>query len=388
MTHKILHLITDLNTGGAEVSLYRLLTRMDRTRFESQVVSLVPVGPVGERIRALGIPVRSLDLQPGRPTLAALVRLTGWLRRERPDLLQTWLYHADLLGLLAAKAAGLRRVVWNIRNSEMDLSKYRRLSGLVVQTCARLSGWPQAVISNSQAGRDFHARFGYHPRRWEVIPNGIDLDAYKPDPQARREVREELGLGAGALLVGQVARYDPMKGQGLFLRAAGKLVREGVDAHFALVGQDVTPENPALAEIVLREGLEGRVRLLGRREDTPRLYAALDILASPSIFGEGFPNVVAEAMACGVPCAVTDVGDSALVAGETGRVVLPGDPEALAAALQELVSAGAAKRGELGQAARRRVAERFSLEKTVAAYEELYEELLARPARGKAGNAR
>jgi glycosyltransferase involved in cell wall biosynthesis len=386
MPARILHLITDLDTGGAEISLYRLLAHMDRTRFESRVVSLVPAGDVGEKIRSLGVPVRSLDLEPGRPTPAAFLRLVGWLRREPPDLLQTWLYHADLLGLLAAKAAGVHRVVWNIRNSELDLSRYRRLSRIVVRVCAWLSGGPLAAISNSQAGRDFHTHLGYHPARWAIIPNGIDLQAFRPDPQARLAVRKELGLDAEASLIGQVARYDPAKNQAGFLEAAGALVRAGVEAHFVLAGQDVTPENPALAEIVRGEALEGRVHLLGRRDDVPRLDAALDVLTSPST-GEGFPNVVAEAMACGVPCVVTDVGDSALLVGETGRVVAPGNPAALAAALQELVSAGAAKRGELGQAARSRVAERFSLEKTVAAYEELYEELLARPAKGKVQNA-
>jgi glycosyltransferase involved in cell wall biosynthesis len=339
---------------------------------------------VGEEIRGLGIPVRSLELEAGRPTLGALLRLTSWLRRERPDLLQTWLYHSDLLGLLAAKAAGVRRVAWNIRNSEMDLSRYRPLSGLVVRTCARLSGWPQAVISNSQAGREFHARFGYHPRRWAVIPNGIDVEAYHPDGKARLEIRKELGLDERAVLIGQVARYDPMKGQSLFLRAAGRLVRAGARVSFVMVGQEVTPQNPALAEVIGEEALEGRVHLLGRRDDTPRLYAALDILASPSVFGEGFPNVVAEAMACGVPCTVTDVGDSALLVGETGRVVRPGDPEALAAAWQELVSAGPRVRQQLGGGARRRVAEHFSLEKTIAAYQQLYEQLLSGPVKGQA----
>ena len=389
MSARIFHLITDLNTGGAEISLYRLLARMDRGRFESQVVSLVPAGPVGEKIRALGIPVRSLDLKPGRPAPAALLRLTGWLRSEHPDLLQTWLYHADLLGILAARAAGVRTVVWNIRNSEMDLSRYRRLSGLVVRACARLSGWPQAVISNSQAGRDFHARFGYHPPRWAVIPNGIDLQAYRPDPGARRALRQELGLGPETMLIGQVARYDPMKGQALFLRAAGKLIRAGRQAHFVMIGQELTPENPALAQVLREEALEGRVHLLGRRDDMPRLYAALDILTSPSIFGEGFPNVVAEAMACAVPCVVTDVGDSALLVAETGRLVRPGDPEGLAAAWQELISIGPGKRGKLGESARRRVAEHFSLAQTIAAYQDLYEGLLAgsafvEPAEGKA----
>jgi len=383
MPTKILHLITDLNTGGAEISLYRLLAHMDRDRFESQVVSLVPVGQVGEKIRDLGIPVRSLDLKAGRPTLYALFRLTGWLCRERPSILQTWLYHADLLGILAAKAGGVRRVAWNIRNSEMDFSRYRQLSKIVVGACARLSGWPQVVISNSQAGQEFHARLGYHPRRWAIIPNGIDLQVFHPDPQTRLDVRKELEVDPGAILIGQVARYDPMKGQIIFLKAAGQLTRAGVDAHFVMVGQGVSYENPTLAEVIRDEALDGRVLLLGLREDMARIYAALDILTSPSS-GEGFPNVIAEAMACGVTCVATDVGDSALLVGETGRIVPPGAPAALAAAWQELISAGRLKRRELGEAARRRVAERFSLEKTIAAYQDLYDELLARSAKGKA----
>jgi glycosyltransferase involved in cell wall biosynthesis len=372
---RILHLITDLDIGGAELTLSRLLAHMDRTRFECQVVSLESPGPVGDRIRELGIPVRSLDLRPGRPTPAALFRLSSWLRRERPDLLQTWLYHADLLGILAARTVGLRRVVWNIRNSELDFSRYRRLSRVVVQINAWLSGWPVAVISNSVAGQVFHARMGYHPRRWAVIPNGIDLEVFRPDPQAHPAVCTELGLPGGALLIGQIARFDPAKAQTNFLRAAGHLARAGLPAHFVMVGEGVTPANPSLMDVVREEALEGRVHLLGRRSDVPRLAAALDLLASPSL-GEGFPNVVAEAMACGVPCVVSDAGDSAALVGATGRIVPPGDPDALAAACQELITAGAARRQKMGAAARRRVAERYSLAATVAAYQELYQAIV------------
>jgi glycosyltransferase involved in cell wall biosynthesis len=377
MIIKILHLITGLNTGGAEVSLYRLLGHMDHSRFENRVISLIPVGEIGEKIRALEIPVTSLGLRPGQFSLAALWSLVRELRSERPDILQTWMYHADLLGLLAAKLSGIQQVVWNIRSSNMDTSQYRKLTGLVIRLCSWLSGLPRAVIVNSHAGQEFHADFGYHPRRWVLIPNGMDLDRFRPDEDARRSVRAEFGLDLQTVLIGMLGRYDPMKGHPDFLHAAGLLTRSGVDAHFLLAGQAVSPDNETLKALILEEGLAGRVHLLGRREDIHRLDAALDILAMSSVFGEGFPNVVAEAMACGVPCAVTDVGDAVFLVADTGRVVPPRDPAAMADAWMTLVRSGAEYRHRLGESARRRVVENFSIENTVTAYEAFYSELAA-----------
>jgi glycosyltransferase involved in cell wall biosynthesis len=315
-------------------------------------------------------------MRPGQPSLAAFFRLAGWLRYDKPDLLQTWLYHADLLGILAARVARIRVVVWNIRNSELELSQYRRLSGWVVRICSWLSGWPQAVICNSHAGRDFHARFGYRPSCWMVIPNGINTEVFKPDLEAYRSLRRELGLAPDTVLIGQVARYHPMKNQTGFLAAAGELLRTGGDAHFVMVGQDIGEENADLVEAVRQQGLTGRVHMLGRQEAMPRIEAALEILTSAS-FGEGFPNVVAEAMACGVPCVVTDVGDSALLVGGTGKIIPPRDTHAIVSAWRELIACGATGRRSLGESARQRVAESFSLDKTIAAYQALYEELIA-----------
>jgi glycosyltransferase involved in cell wall biosynthesis len=375
MTIKILHLITGLNTGGAEVSLYRLLGRMDRSRFENRVISLIPVSDIGDKIRALGIPVTSLGLRPGQISLAALWSLTRELRSERPDILQTWMYHADLLGLLAAKLSGFQPVVWNIRSSNMDTSQYKKLTGLVIRLCSWLSGLPRAVIVNSHAGQVFHTGFGYHPRRWVLIPNGMDLDLFCPDEDARRSVQAEIGLDPQTVLIGMHGRFDPMKGHADFLHAAGLLTRSGVDAHFLLAGQAVSPDNETLKALVLEEDLAGRVHLLGRRDDIHRLDAALDILALSSLYGEGFPNVVAEAMACGVPCTVTDVGDTAFLVADTGCVVQRHDPAALAEAWRSLVRSGPEYRHRLGAAARQRIVENFSLSKTVAAYENLYSEL-------------
>jgi glycosyltransferase involved in cell wall biosynthesis len=234
---KLLHVITDLNVGGAEISLYRLLTCLDRTRYASQVVSLIPAGELGDRIRELGIPVFSLNMKPGQPSLSALHSLLLRMRTGRFDIVQSWLYHADLLGLLVARAANIDHVVWNIRNAYLDMSDYRRLSRVVLKGCSLLSGWPQVVICNSRAGQEFHTGLGYHPRRWLIIPNGFDPDEFNPNQQARLDIRHELDLAPNALLVGMTARFDPVKGHVEFLKAAGALVRSGIDAHFIMIGQ-------------------------------------------------------------------------------------------------------------------------------------------------------
>ena len=373
---RLLHVITDLNIGGAEISLYRLLTCLDRTKYASQVVSLTPAGELGDKIRELGIPVFSLNMKPGQPSLNALRVLSLRMRNERFDIVQSWLYHADLLGLMAARAANIEHVVWNIRNSYLNMSDYRRLSRVVLKGCGLLSGWPQAVVCNSRAGQAFHIGLGYHPRRWVIIPNGFDPDEFKPNHQARLEVRQELGLASDILLVGMTARFDPVKGHVDFLKAAGALVRSGVDAHFVMIGHGVTFENEILSSIITQENLGGRVHLLGQREDLPRLYASLDMFSLAS-YGEGFPNVAAEAMLCGVPCAVTDVGDAKLIVGGTGRVVPPRDSTALANAWNSLLSLSDFDRQSLGARARQRIIECYSLEKMVSAYDQLYRDIMA-----------
>jgi glycosyltransferase involved in cell wall biosynthesis len=378
MTKKILHLITDLNTGGAENSLYRLLAYMDREEFDSHVISLIPPGVVGEKIRKLGIPVVSLDMKPGRPSLYALFNLSRQMHNERFDIVQTWLYHADLMGLLAAKMANMDHVVWNIRNSYLIMSEYRRMSGLVLKICSWLSGSPEVVICNSQAGREFHTGLGYHPRRWMIIPNGFDPAEFHPEPLARLDVRDELGLDPDAILIGMTARYDPIKGHTDFLESADALIRSGVDAHFLMVGQMVTYENETLSSIIAQRNLQGRVHLLGRRDDMPRLYASLDVFSLTSS-GEGFPNVVAEAMACGVPCVATDVGDTSLIVGDTGRIVPPRDPVALARAWADILSFQESERRSLGLSARQRIINDYSLDKMVSAYSQLYRDIIAEP---------
>jgi len=371
---RVLHVISSLDVGGAEHALESLLSNIDRSRFHNRVVCMIAPGDVGERISAMGLQVDSLHMRRGRPTPSAVWRLARLVQRERPDLVQSWLYHADLLALLASVLARHRRLIWNVRSSDMDMRRYRRLSGLTVAACARFSSFPAAVVVNSQAGRAYHEAIGYRPRRWVLIPNGVDVELFCPDPEARAHVQKELGLGADTLLIGLVARFDPMKDHTTFLAAARLTTKAEARVHFLLAGQGVTPDNPALAA-ELTDAFASRVHLLGQRDDIPRLMAALDVLACSSSFGEGFPNAVAEAMACGVPCVVTDVGDAATIVGETGIVVPRQDPEALAAGLRTLVAMDAGERRRLGSLARARIEREFCAERMARAYEELYSSL-------------
>jgi glycosyltransferase involved in cell wall biosynthesis len=368
---RIVHLITALNVGGAEMMLYKLLSRMDRRRFASSVVSLMDTGPIGKRIEELGVPVYELGMRRGRAALRSVATLLTLLASERPYILQTWMYHADLLGLITGQLSRVPHVVWNIRRSTGVVGASPRRTLWTAKACSRLSSWPSVVVTNTEAGRVFHNGLGYHPRRWAVIPNGFDLDRFAPSPCARESVRAELGLAPDALLIGLVGRFDPMKDHTTFLRAAMHLEPHRQGIHFVLVGRDVVPSNTELTAMITGQEIEKRVHLLGERTDVPRLMAALDILCSSSC-GEGFANVIGEAMACGVPCVVTDVGDSADIVGETGLVVPPRDARRLSDAWVRLIEAGEEKRQVLGQAARERVRQNYSLDGIVRVYEQLY----------------
>jgi glycosyltransferase involved in cell wall biosynthesis len=370
---KIVHLITGLQVGGAEIMLYKLLSRMDAGRFRNIVVCMTEEGQVAEWIRKLGIEVHTLRMRRGRPSPAAALHLVGLLRRERPAILQTWLYHADLLGLLTARLAGCPGVVWNIRSSNLGRYQHRRLLQCTIRTCARLSGQPDAIVVNSVAGRRVHRRIGYHPRSWVLIPNGFDTERFRPDPAARC-LRRELGLNSSTFLIGLVARFDPLKDHATFLKAASVLHACCPEVHFVLVGRDVTLDNSLLARLIEQGKLTGAVHLLGERRDVPRLMAALDLATSCSV-SEGFPNAVGEAMASAVPCVVTDVGDSALLVGDTGLVVPPSQPEKLAAAWARLVQLERAQRQRLGDAARQRILTTFGLDAIARRYQDLYEGL-------------
>lgn len=373
---KLVIVITGLNTGGAEIMLLKVLERLD-SRFSLHVISLTDIGAVGLRIQALGIPVEAVGMQQGWvPSPMACARLVRLIKRRKPDVVHTWMYHADLLGGLAARIAGVPAAGWAIRSGTLSPMTSPWSTIAVVRACALVSRWiPNRILCCSEVARQVHVDLGYAADKMVVVPNGFDLSQFKPDAAARADVRSEFGVSPDTKVVGLICRFDPQKNHLGFVEAAGLLHQKMPDVHFLMAGKEIEENNVALMKAMRKAGIGGATHLLGLRSDIPRLMAALDVLASSSSYGEAFPNVLGEAMACGVPCAVTDVGDSAYIVDDTGRVVQPGDMPGLAKEMEALLTLSSAERASLGQRALARVAEHFEIGHVVKKYEAFYDEL-------------
>ena len=369
MPIRICHLITSLDTGGAERSLVNLVTAMNRDEFENEVITLLKPGPMAQMLAQAGIPVTSMEIGRRRPNPAALLSLIRHLRANKPMILQTWLYHADFFGTAAAFFARPDHLLWNVRSSEIDDPGIRRSTRYLARLLATLSRRPDAIVVNSRDGQRYHERIGYHPKQWVNIPNGVDLERFRPQRDEQAMLRMRLGIPPDASVIGLVARYHPMKDIATFLRAASRFRQDRENVKFVLCGDGLGPDNSTLAKQVRDLDLDRSIVLLGPRSDIELIYPALDVLTLCSTHGEGFPNVLCEAMACNVPCVTTDVGDSAEIIGDCGLIVPLRDPQALAGAWQTLLERPSQLRTD---SARSRVAARYSLEKMCAHYESFY----------------
>lgn len=344
MTRPILHVISGLRTGGAERMLVALVGELLGRGIPQHVVALTPGGPNEAPLRALGAAVTVLDPR-GLAAPRDLLRLAGLVRRLRPAVLQGWLYHGDLFAALAHRLAGAPgdvRLAWGLRNSDIDSARYGRLLAL----SRRLSGWPDVAIANSEAGARFHRAAGYRPRRLAVVPNGIDAARFRPDLAARAALRDRLGLAGDAVVAIHAARVDPMKDHPSLLAAAALTPQ----VRYLLLGEGTQ----ALA-------LPPNARALGRVDDPERLLPAGDLVVSSSAFGEGFSNALAEGMCAGLVPVATAVGDAAAILAGYGRLVAPGDPAALAAAVAEVAALEPAARAAVGLAARARIADAYGI---------------------------
>lgn len=341
----VLHVISGLRTGGAETMLVALCRALLARGIPQIVVGLSGEGPNAPVLRDLGVDLRLLSPRGPLGAAGAVLALARILRRERPAVIQGWLYHGDLFAALAHRLAGAPRttlLAWGLRNSDIDHARYGRLLAI----CSRLSRWPGLVVSNSEAGAAFHAAQGYRPRRIAVIPNGIDTRRFRPDPQTRAALRAELGIPPERVVALHAARLDPMKDHATLIAAASRL--------------------PGLTVLLVGAGTEtlslpDTCRALGRRDDPERIAAACDLAVSSSAFGEGFSNTLGEGMAAGLVPVATRVGDAALILGPYGRLVPPRDPDALALALGEIAHMSASERAAIGAAGRARIEERFGL---------------------------
>lgn len=366
---RIVHVITGLGTGGAETALCRLLESLRAPDFEHVVIALGGPAALSARVAAVA-ELHHLGISPGRLRMGDVWRLRHIIRAAAADVVHGWMYHANIASSLASVGLGVPEV-WGIRHSIHALSNEKRSTRMVIRGGAWLSRMPRHIVYNSLESSRQHEAAGYASAKTRVVPNGFDTSAFRPETSLRERVRAELAIPHEALLIGLVARVHPVKDHANFLNAAALFVAGCPQAHFILVGDGADAGNTLLAGLIDTLGLRGHVRLCGRRTDVVAINAALDIATSSS-WSEAFPNTIGEAMACGVPCVATDVGDVREIIGDTGVVVPPRDAPALAEGWTQLANLDAPARQALGLRARQRVIERYSLGAVSGQYAGLY----------------
>ncbi len=376
----VLHVITGVNVGGAERMLFKLVDneQASSTPLRQDIVSLLPPGCVGREMQAAGARLHTLDMQAGIPSPSALLRLRRLIDSLNPDIVVGWMHHA----FLAATLAGLGRdgppVVWNVRHSLHDIKQEKPLTRVVLNLCAKLSGAPAAIVFNAAAARTQYDEFGFHNPHMKVIENGFDADRFQPKPNARTKLEEAFGLSSDAFVVASVARCHPMKDPKTLIEAVGKVARNNPNTRLLLIG-DGYENPPADIQEAINAALPRDAAILsGHRSDLSDWMGGVDVFALSSAWGEGFPNVLGEALACGTPCVATDVGDSAAIIGAAGRIAQPGDPDAFANAISEIAAMSPAERRTLGRIGRDRVLQEYAIDRVVERYSELYRDILAR----------
>lgn len=376
MTRRILHIINSLTHGGAEAMLCELARRHDAARWRPVVATLIEDHTLARPLVDAGIEIHTMGMRPGIPDPRGVARLSRLIREIRPHVIQTWMDHSNLIGGVAARLAGATPVVWGLHQSVHTPGVAKRSTLMTVAACAKLSRHlPATVVSCSHHGAACYIASGFEPSRMRVIPNGFDSLRFRPDPTAPAWLRAELGLDADVPLVLLPARFDPFKDHETFVAAAARIAAQMPDVRFVLCGAEIDANNAALASMLRTHGVARHCHLLGPRRDIALIFAAVDLVVSSSI-SEAFPLVLGEAMSCGTICVATDVGDSAHIVGEFGRIVPPSDPAALGDACVAMLSLSRDARAAMGAAARQDISERFDLTSVTRQYERLYDTVL------------
>jgi len=374
---KICFLIRSLDLGGAETQLSLLARNLDRKRFRATVVCFYGGGPLEQGLLDAGIEVVNLEKGGRWDTFGFFGRLITTLRHLRPDILHCYLGPSNLFGLAAGVFVAGCNTIWSIRASFVDLKRYDyswRLSFFLERV---LSRFPKMIIANSQAGRTYYVEKGFPAARTIVIENGIDIERMRSFTTAGGTLRDQWGVPKTDTFIGLVTRIDPMKDHPTFFRAAAILAVEYPDVRFVCVGKGEAGYVGEMKALASSLGLADKVIWAGASDNMPAVYAALRIGTSSSAFGEGFSNVLGEAMASGIPCVTTNVGDSAAIVGAFGVVVDSGDAEAMAAGWQKLLALDQVEYEELAQQCRARIADNFSVARMTEKTAEVYLKVLS-----------
>lgn len=375
---RIVHIISHLNGGGSEAMLYKLIAHIDREVFDPAVIVLDGNSRLADKISAHGVSVYFMNMQNNLLSSWKILTLSRLINRLQPDIIQGWMYHANLAASLANQILGNRfPVVWNIRKTLYDMHHEPRMTQWAIRMAAKQSDLPQKIIYNSWLGAEQHAKLGFDDSRSQVIANGFDLRIFTAKNYHRTSIRHELNIPRDAIVIGMFARFHPMKNHNLFFQAANLLAHHKRHVHFILGGHQVNGNNPVLKKQLQRyPHLKNRVHLLGERRDIPALLNALDLFTLTSSHGEGFPNVVGEAMACGVPCIATDIGDIPRIIGDTGQTLQDATPSSLAFTWLDWIEAGSSWRREKGKQAAQHMRRHYNIKHITKQYHRLYQDLV------------
>ncbi|MEE9326704.1 MAG: glycosyltransferase [Cocleimonas sp.] len=369
---KVAHISTSLNTGGAEVQLLRLLGKLDKNKFEMIVISLHEETYLADEVRKLGIPVHSLYLKKNPLNIRKAYTI---LKEFNPDVIHGTMYEGGVVGTLFNKFLPKKPpVIWTVHEPLEHYDKEPLRKRLQLRSWGLMSKKPACMMYVSNLNKEQHLDWGFDNDKALVIPNGVDTDKCFPNKEAGLKVRESLNIPKSAFVIGKIARFHRQKNHLGFLHSAAILTKKHPHVHFMLVGTNVDKENKELTDLISKLGLEEKVHMLGNRQDIPDVVNAFD-LATLTSFGEAFPLTLGEAMVSGIPCVATNVGDNDYIIGDTGIITAIDDDPAMAAAWQKMVEMDKAEFKALGQAARQRTLENFTLEQQVKQHQDLYETL-------------
>jgi len=371
---KIIHIITGLGDGGAENSLYKIC-KYDNLN-EHIVISLQGIGKYFPLLKKIGITVYCININFF--SIFKFFRIIKLLRLLKPDVVQTWLVHGDFIGGIAARLSGIKNIVWNVRYSNFEVGKAKLLTIVLIKILAKLSFLlPKLIVVVSKSAKKTCKKLGYCKKKLRLITNGYNLSTLKPNKYQKSYLRKIIKIKKKIPLIGTVARYDPKKDHINLLKALSLVRLKNIDFFCVLIGSGINKININLIREIRRLKLNNNIKLFGAKNNIQQVMNGLDLHIQSSRYGEGFPNVVAEAMACGTPCVVTNVGDAAFIVGKTGWVVPPKNPFKLAKAIEEALSEVNSKHWKKrSNQSRLRIKENFDIEKMLNSFNKVWTDVL------------
>jgi glycosyltransferase involved in cell wall biosynthesis len=369
---KVLMIINSLDIGGAEMSLETLSYALNN-QIQVEVISLSGSGNIAQRLKDTGIVVHELELRANRVLLNQYIALFSLIRKIKPDIVHTWMYHSNFFGGVIARLAGVKKIIWSVHAFNISKGMLKFRTRTLIKCLALFSYFiPSRIICCSQKSLDVHRQLGYHSKKLVFIPNGVNTRLFSFSEESREAVRNELGIDGKQILVGCIGRYDVQKNQLGFLQTISYIKSMNLEYHFVFVGRGNSSQNKEICDEISSRNLSNNITLLGERQDISSILSALDIFAMPSK-GEAFPVSLCEAMACEIPCIASNVGDIQLILGNISQAIDLKKFDTFAEAIIELGSETSDSRKQLGIKLKQRVAENFSIDIVAQLHEELYD---------------